>query len=488
VHLLTPEAPEWRWGEEVAGLAVITVDEALRSDPDARVVTRGMWPLPTNQSLAEPEKGPWTVSMSFEGPPGAFELVGRVCSPEGDCTTHRALGDRDEPWGAPRQLALHIAEVVGLDEPRLGPAPRSRYAAIVHGRSAATLLGLLPPTDEAASWRNDPVLRATVLDPGPSEAWSLQLRRALADDDLDLALEAARRRVRAGRADQLADYAEVQRRAGSLVGAWETWRKVEPAKAYGPLRLRTAADLARPEALAEVQQLLPADLRRDPEVLRWSAHLWEELVHKPGIDAEQRDTALRELFTLLQAWSDVAPHDEEPLRMLTWLGLRYDRPDVARDAADALRERSGSPEAATAATLARSPGDAMHPARVTERIEALREEARVLQLRFDDLGLRHNAMTAQTDRVCDASREALARDAADHRQELLALRGELRGLQDLPEQPRWRRIDALSGGRANEELQRRLVDVRDELARQAASSVELAEWLTERARRCGDTT
>lgn len=494
VHLLPPEAPDWRWGPEVAGLTAIVLDEALRSDPQARVSTRGLPALPTQHSLRVGPRGPWTVELGIDGAPDAYALSARVCPPSAvDCTTLSVDGDRDRPWEAPRVLATAVADRIGLAEPVMGPTPRSRYAGILVGRSAATQLGLLPPVAEDASWRSDPVQRAVVVDPGPSEGWSLLLRQALQRADTATATEAAARRVQPGRVDHLADRAEVLRASESLAGAWRLWREVEPASAYGPLRLRTAADLADPDKLAAVQRQLPPGVRRRPEVLAWSAGVWEELLFSPDATDVQRRTAGRELDELLDAWAGVAPHDPTPRRTALWMALRFDDAEAARPRARALLEVSDSDADRTLAWLGGVGGatapvrrDEVHPARVHERVDTLEADTEAVQHAFDTVAVAHNALTAATERTCDPARRALRADAADHRDRLLALRGALRELEAVHGSDTWALLDRASGGRAQAELADRLEALRARLETQAASSLELVAWLDDRARRCGD--
>lgn len=494
VHILPPEAPTWRWGEEVAGLSTVILDEALRSDPGARVSTRGLPALPTQHSLRVDPTGPWTVDVGLDGDPSGYTLSARVCPPAtGDCTDLSVDGHRDRPWEAPRVLAGAIADRVGLASPVLGETPRSRYAAILIGRSAATLLGLLPPVADDAGWRADPVQRAVVVDPAPSEGWSLRLRQALTRSDLVAAREAARRRVVDGRADHLADRAEVLRRSESLGSAWALWQQVDTPDAYGPLRLRTAADLADPEKLAAVQRQLPPRVRRRPEVLSWSAAVWEELVFSPDATDDQRAVARVELHELLDAWAEVAPHDPTPRRTALWMALRFDDPERARPQARALVASSDDDADRTLAWLGGVGGatapvqrDDVHPARVHARVDALMTEAEALQATFDEVAATHNDLTEATERTCDPTRRALRRDAAGHRASLLELRRGLRDLEAVHASDTWALLDRASGGRAQSELADRLEGLRARLEAQAASSLELVAWLDDRARRCGD--
>jgi hypothetical protein len=387
--IASPPPPDFRFGLETEGLALILLERGLADLSDV-VPQVGETPAaPGLDAAIERGIAEWRLSVALQGTDTAFTLGLELCpQPSGPCESWSGAGIAREDLPRLTAEALRTLRIT-LGKPAI-PAASARweralsldpYATLICGRGAASLYGLLPPPEHPGDRDRDPAARAVYIDPANVLAQWVFARRMLSLDQPNAALEAlvqAREADPQGVALAVAE-AAILTRTGRFEVAVESWRAAdldEPGSTRFA-RAQAKALLGAGQAPAAARRLdaLPETWLADPEV----ASLRVAIADADVDGATDYDA-------LLARWQAGDPQNPEPVRRRVALRVKAGRyadalafqPDYAARGASsegetmALALHAALGQWEQAAVIADSRGDSA----LSERLRAAERLAR----------------------------------------------------------------------------------------------------------------
>ncbi|TNE90523.1 MAG: hypothetical protein EP330_07910 [Deltaproteobacteria bacterium] len=350
VHLLLPNVPEGRWGQERAGLVSALIELGLADIEGVVPRIAGLAPSPGLRQVVTADAERWEASVSVSLDPWEVGLT--VCEQDGPCELHRSEA------GSPTEPSPAVAEVLDQTAAQLlrRPDPEARetwaapvsddpYATLLAGRGAAAFYGLGPVVKQTAvgDAKRDPITRAVRVDPGMAVASWLLARREY-DRDLPFAARGLVVRGFLSRpspvfsADEGACFA-LEDKASSARRVWDGLS----ARAPSDLRFLAPTASARlaAGALDETASLLadwPDAVLRHPAIAELRVALAEARGELDGYD------------DLLAIWQAADPTDPEPVRRRVQIRVRAEAYDEALPLTDELARRGAEAESRDLAT------------------------------------------------------------------------------------------------------------------------------------------
>ena len=336
----------FRWDPELRGLVTEAVELGLADLPGVvPVVGQAASPavlLLETRPQRTVEAALRITPLAANADPMPVRLELEVCGGEPACLTVAAEGTRTHPWDAIGALLDGAASYLGV--PTTGsmraawrtPASTDPYAALVAGRSAALLFGLLP-WKAPAEGQPDPIGRAVRIDPrNPLAQWTLARWDAGAAESAGRAFPALQAALiaRPGSPLLAADLAVLFERTARNEKALLAWDEVErvapgdPRFQVGAARVLLAT--GRPDAARTRLDALPAAAAWDPAVAALRVRIAEA----------DTTTTPETLDALLDAWQRVDPRAAAPVRRRIDLRVRGGRWDDALALVPALRART----------------------------------------------------------------------------------------------------------------------------------------------------
>jgi hypothetical protein len=309
-------APAFPLEMELLGLATVLAELALAEIPEVIPDARGAVPVPSLADAVELPADRWMALLHLSRTGRQIHLELRLCDPAGRCTEQIEPIPGGDPAPAVARAVAFIRRTLGREGPDPAqlarwstPTSTDRYAAIVCGRGAASLLGLTPPPPSAV-WgdrRKDPLARAVSIDPGLSVCHWLLARRDLGAGRTAEARAELERAVRGSEPrllfwmDRAVAHAsrEAQR---EMLASWEGAGALGRDVRFSLGRARARLEAGPPyEALEELSRL-PAAWKEEVPVLALRVRIAD------------RGGPTGELDALLERWHQKSPADPEPVR------------------------------------------------------------------------------------------------------------------------------------------------------------------------------
>jgi tetratricopeptide (TPR) repeat protein len=380
---------EMRWATELRGLATMAVELGLSDLPGVVVRIPGAAPAPSAGLALPVARRHVDARFSATPLPGgpaddpliSFEL--ELCVSGGACVTTISEGRRKNPWGALGGLLDGAADALALapDEAVAAawrrPGSPDPYAELLTGRAAATLYGLLPMPEDPMDKRENPLLRAVVLDPGqPLALWALARWEAATDvpDRTPVETLARASLTRPASSTFAADAAALLTAAGRVDAAAVAWEAVRTRAPEDPRFLEPTARALfaarRPADARTVMDTFPAEFAWHPQVAELRVAVTEAVDGPEGLDP------------LLVRWAETDPGAAAPVRRRVDIRVQAGAYDDALALLPSLRARAPGPEpdaleVALLVALGRlDQAAARAPAAVADRVAARAERAR----------------------------------------------------------------------------------------------------------------
>lgn len=321
-----PEASAgFRWEAESIGRLLLELESHLVEIEGLIPRIGDAGPAP---SLADaPLTGitPWLGQMQSTGESSAWRVTLTACPPQDACALFETTGSKSDPEAMGLSLAVDVADWLARPLGNVQPNGISAddYAALIQGRGAATLYGVLPPVDpeRVGNHRRDPIARGVLIDPSVTAAWWVYGRHLLKYGEPEQALSAFTRAEGVGTAEY--------DRAIALAASerWRDARDVWSTVAAEPRFAISAASAAiQSEDVVSAEAwlgILPYQDERDPALLAL-------LVRQAGPDVEE---------DLLIEWSGVADENPRPVELhIEWL-VRNEQYERARELTEELARR-----------------------------------------------------------------------------------------------------------------------------------------------------
>ncbi|MDP2309781.1 MAG: hypothetical protein Q8P18_27420 [Pseudomonadota bacterium] len=334
----------FRWDDEFRGLATMAIELGLSDIPGTVVRVPGdaappsvLLALPVSRRLVD-------ARLMARGTDKALELELELCVAGEGCESTIATGTREAPWeafgalldGAASTLAVPVPDEVAAEWRT--PGSKDPYAELITGRAAATYYGILPPPEDPADTRDNPVRRAVLIDPEqPIALWTYARWEVGATSDggkaTDLLARAALVRPHSRIFD--ADRATVLGAVGKPDQAVLAWEQLRGGALDDPRFLEPTARALlaarRPADARAVLDVLPTEFRWVPRVAELRVAVTEAVDGTAGLDP------------LLAHWQETDPRAVAPVRRRVDLRVQGRRFEDALTLLPALRSRAPGP-------------------------------------------------------------------------------------------------------------------------------------------------